>query len=224
MRLWRASAPPRPLSHAGRTRQATLPASGIIPSVAYEWIGGAVAVSGVLVAGAGVAFTWLTGKQGRDQVERMAQERHEHERTMAREAREQERLASAYVRLLGMAERIGQWAHMVKPMLDTIPPRAVRPLPELDAQAEVEAEVRAYGSDEVREAFEAWRKIIRDMIAAVALIDLQQVARERNESSGIGVAKPYMTLHELRPVEAEKREALARQVNKELRAVAQGRG
>ena len=74
---------------------------------------------------------------------------------MAREARTQERLANAYVDLLDMAERTGQWAQSVRPMMDTIPPQPVPPLPELSEQARVEALVGAFGSNEVRRLMEA---------------------------------------------------------------------
>lgn len=185
--------------------------------MAWEWVGPTTA--GV-VGAAGILFTWLTGKQSRDQVERMAQERLGHERTMAREAREQDRLGNAYVRLLGMAERVGQWAQMVKPMMDTVPPQPVRPLPGLDEQAEVEAVVNAFGSDAVRTALEAWRAIIKDTIATVGLIDLERDAQERNMSAETDF-DPYLKLHDLRPEERQAREALARQVGLELRRAAQ---
>jgi hypothetical protein len=52
-------------------------------------------------------FTWLSGKQGR-----------EHAAEMAREERTQQRPADTYVALLDMAERVGMWAQMVRPLLD----------------------------------------------------------------------------------------------------------
>jgi hypothetical protein len=183
----------------------------IIPDVAYEWIGT------VALGVGGIFFTWLTGKQARDQAERQATARLGHERTMAREARQQERLASAYVRLLGMVERMGQWAQMVKPIMDTNPPRPDRPLPDLDEQAEAEAVVNAFGSDEVREAFESWRKVIEEMVMAVNVSNLVQ-AYKRNEDMSGGSGEEYLKLHELRQPEAEARGALARQINQELRA------
>lgn len=118
--------------------------------MASEWIGD---VATAVVAAAGIGYTYLAGARGRDQVDRMALASRKHERTMAREAREQERLADAYVQLLGMMERIGQWVQQVNPMYQSNPDR---PLPDLDKQADVVAAMRAYGSDEVVEAFEAW--------------------------------------------------------------------
>ena len=71
--------------------------------------------------------------------------------------------------------RIGQWAQQVNPMYR---PNPDRPLPHLDKQADVVAAVRAYGSDEVVEAFEAWQKVIADMLAAAQLIAREPDAAE----------------------------------------------
>lgn len=182
--------------------------------MAYEWVGtAATAVVGVV----GIAGTWLSSKQGRDSTERLTREGFEHEHRLAREARQQQRLADSYVKLLGMVERTGQWAQMVKPIMDTIPPQPVRPLPELDEQAEVEAFVNAFGSNDVRAALGAWRGIVRDVIAAVGLIDLEAQDAQRARPSGVDYGSPYMKLHELCPVERSARESLARQVSRELR-------
>jgi hypothetical protein len=187
--------------------------------VAHEWIGPAIgAASAVVVGVAGIVFTWLTGKQARDQAELTAESRLEHERTMAREARQQERLATAYVRLLGMAERIGQWAQMVKPMLDTIPPQPERPLPNLDEQAEAQALVNAFGSDEVREAFESWQKVVRKAILEVNMINFEQARQKRSVHTVADLGEASMRLENLRPSEVKAREALGRQINDELRA------
>jgi hypothetical protein len=182
--------------------------------VAYEWIGtGALGIVGIV-------FTWLTGKQARDQAEQTAEKRLEHERTMAREARDQERLANAYVRLLGMVERIGQWTQMVKPMLDTNPPQPVRALPDLDEQAEAQALVNAFGSDEVREAFESWRNLVWKITLAVGEIDREQESGERYRPGTSDSNHPYLRLHgELRPAEIKARKELAARIRAELQAV-----
>jgi hypothetical protein len=64
-----------------------------MPRVANEWIPVISATSAAIVGVTGIIFTWLTGKQARDQAELTAEKRQEHERTLAREAQEQERLA-----------------------------------------------------------------------------------------------------------------------------------
>ena len=77
---------------------------------------------------AGLVATYLTAARGRDQVERMTLAGQKHERKMTREAREQDRIAGAYIGLLRMTERIGQWAQLVNPMYQ---PNPDRPHPDL---------------------------------------------------------------------------------------------
>ena len=62
--------------------------------MAWEWTG--------TLGLAGMFFTWLTAKQGRD-----------HERLLAAEAREQQRLEKTYIDLLDMVQRAGQWVQFV---------------------------------------------------------------------------------------------------------------
>jgi hypothetical protein len=70
--------------------------------MAWEWVAPvATATAGVVAGGIGIFFTWLTGKQARDDA-----------RAAARETREQHRLENAYVDLLDMAERAGQWVQI----------------------------------------------------------------------------------------------------------------
>jgi hypothetical protein len=83
---------------------------------------------------AGMFFTWLTAKQGRD-----------HERLLAAEAREQQRLEKTYIDLLDMVQRAGQWVQFVYPMVDVGQPQPA--LPTLEEQAHIEAVVGAFGSD-----------------------------------------------------------------------------
>jgi hypothetical protein len=165
-------------------------------------VGGVIGVAGLLAG-------WLNLREG-----------NKHEATMAREAREQERLGSAYVPLLRMAERMGQWAHLVAPMIEFNPPQPIPPLPDLAEQAEVAAVVKAYGSDATREVMDKWLEIVRKIVMAVQLVGFEREARERGEGGNFG--QPYLKLMDLRPAEAETRDALARQVAAELRAVAKG--
>ena len=169
--------------------------------MAYEWVGIAV------VALAGIGATLLAGKLERGHSERMT-----------REARQQERLAEAYVHLLVLVGRVGQWAQTVEPMWDCDPAQPVRPLPELDEQAETEAVISAYGSDEVFQAFEAWRDVVQNVMVTVNVISRDQAAGKGHRSNGGSVGEsPYLRLHNLRPGEREARKALSRQVRDELR-------
>ena len=170
--------------------------------MAYEWVGTAV------VALAGIGATLLAGKLAHGHSERM---------TLA--ARQRERLAEAYVRLLVLAGRVGQWAQMVEPMWDFDPPQPVRPPPELDEQGETEAAIGAYGSDEVLQAFEAWRDVVQNIIFTVGLIARERAADKGHQpTSGNAGGSLYLTLHNLRPDERDARKALSHQVRSELRS------
>jgi hypothetical protein len=88
------------------------------------------------------------------------------------EAREQERLESAYLELLKLAEQVGIWAQMVYPVFQSGPPPDT-PLPSLEVQADTAALVAAFGTDEVRtkaEAFAAATLEQRVDISATAVV------------------------------------------------------
>jgi hypothetical protein len=174
--------------------------------MAWEWIGTSV------VGGLGIVFTWLTGKQSRDQALATLRQQLGHDRLQAREAREQERLESAYLELLKMAERVGVWAQMVYPVFQSGPPPDT-PLPSLEVQADAAALVAAFGTDEVRQKAEAWQSVVREMITAA-----EQVVWEENHPSQVPPQgrSARVTIHELLPEEKRTRDALGAQVRSEL--------
>lgn len=149
---------------------------------------------------AGMYFTWRSSKQGRDHADRLTGQRADHERQLAEEAREQERLADAYAKLRIMTERIGAWAQMIKPMMDTDPPRPVSEPPGLDTQTEVEAVISAFGPEGV----------------IVGLIDLERDAATNGHSANVDFGQPYRKLLDLRPAERDARQELADQVAAKL--------
>jgi hypothetical protein len=166
--------------------------------MAWEWVG---PVATATVAVPGIFFTWLTGKQGRDDA-----------RAIAKEAREQQRLENAYVDLLDMAERVGQWVRMVYPMIDTNPPQPIpAELPSLAEQAHTEALVNTFGSDEVRKRMKDWRDVVLEVISTV-----QQIKWEEEQPARYSEESPRRTLEQLRAQERVAREALANQVAVEL--------
>jgi hypothetical protein len=176
--------------------------------MAWEWVG--TAAAGV----AGMFFTWLTGKQGRDHAETIASEKLEHDRLIATEARQQQRLENAYIELLDIGERVGQWAQMAYPLWDTNPPRRLPPLPSLAEQARSGALVNAFGSAEVLAKFEAWLEVVQKMLATGRLIDYEDAGNQVRED---GDPSPRQVFDlELRPKEAETRRALQDQVAAEL--------
>jgi hypothetical protein len=162
------------------------------------------AVTGV-VALAGILATWRTGQQART-----------HDVRLAREERRQDRLANAYVELLTMAERVGQWASMVRPFIDTTPPQPVPPLPDLMEQARAEALIQAYGSPAVQELAASWRDAVRAIIRADRTLGIAAGAREAKEPIDSGDTWRKLDM-ELRPAERASRMNLAGQVNAELR-------
>ena len=178
----------------------------------WEWVG---PVATATVGVAGIFGTWLTGKQGRDRAEAISRETLAQERLLANEARKQQRLENAYVDLLDMAERAGQWAQMVLPMIDTNPPQPVpAELPSLEEQAHTVALVQTFGSDEVLERMKTWRAVVKEIITTVELIKWEEADPATRQRDGQAIAR--VALDELRPQERERREALAKQVAFEL--------
>jgi hypothetical protein len=174
--------------------------------VAWEWIGTSA------VGGLGIVFTWLTGKQSRDQALATLRAQLGHDRLQAREAREQERLESAYLELLMMAERVGIWAQMVYPVFQSGSPPDTR-LPSLEVQADTAALVAAFGTDEVREKAEAWQSVVKQMITAAEQVVWEEAHPSQVPPQG---RSARATIHELRPEEKKMRDALGAQVRSEL--------
>jgi hypothetical protein len=181
--------------------------------MAWEWIGTSA------VGGLGIFFTWLTGKQSRDQVLETLRQQLGHERLQAREAREQERLESAYLELLKMAERVGQWAQFIYPVVQT-GPLPDTPLPSLEVQADAAALVAAFATNRVRQLTETWEAVVKQMITQAELV----VWEEQNPSGpgDPGSQRPYKNspraaILRLRPEEKRTRDELNAQVRAELR-------
>lgn len=182
--------------------------------MAWEWVGpvmtGAV---GITVGITGIVATYKTGKQGRQHAEALARQKNEHDAALAKEQRDQQRRSEAYIELLVMAERVGQWVSMVRPMLDTDPPRPTPPLPELLEQARSNALISAYASSAVKERYGAWREAVLKAIRAVEEIEFA-LSRPRSDLDHV---KPWRELDLThRAAERETREALAGQIASEL--------
>jgi hypothetical protein len=180
--------------------------------MAWEWVAPvATATASIAVGVAGIFFTWLSGKQGRDHAETISGQQLAHERLLASEARDQQRLENAYVNLLEMAEAAGQWVQLVLPMLDTHPPQPDPPLPTLEVQAHTQAVVRAFGSPQVRERMESWERVVKQAISSVRVAHMTAYAP-------VEAAQARVTLEgDLRPQEHSARQALAEQISAELR-------
>jgi len=158
-----------------------------------------VSALGGLVVGAGVV--WLAGHSARRQVAgRLREERHRH------------RFAEAYVELLTTLEKLGQWAQLVRPVLDF--GIEAPPLPGLAEQARVQALLAAYGSPQVVDLYHAHHKTIAEILKLDQLI---ASVVERGEEVGVGRSDLWERLDtKLRPDEAAARKALALRVAVEL--------
>jgi hypothetical protein len=126
--------------------------------MAWEWVAPtATAVAAV----SGVFFTWLTGRQGRDQVERMT---HRAEETALRDRLVQDR-REAYFAILRAGEvslrrkryeREGKTAKLAE--IEKTWPKGERVRMEMDAVIAVET----FGSPQARELLRQWAHAITD--------------------------------------------------------------
>jgi hypothetical protein len=114
---------------------------------------------------------------------------------------------------LGMSVKAGQ-AHCI---IDTDPPQPLPvSLPTLTEQARAEARIRAFGSREVLELFEAWRATLKEIIQTDYRLELNKRASQRGEDSGIDGAAEWRRLERLRSTERDHRKALMDRAAKEL--------
>lgn len=172
--------------------------------MAWEWVSPvALATAGLAGGGIGAFFTWLAAKQARDDA-----------KAIAREARDQQRLANAYVELLEVSELTGQWAQTALTPLGAGPSWQASDSPTVREQAHTEALVKAFGSAEVRELMGKWRSTVKEMLATIGLIPEVEADPWRYQ----GVPDLRQKLEALRSQERESREALGDQVAVELLA------
>jgi len=121
-----------------------------------------------------VAVAWIAhlDRNGdRENQRSLSREGHEHERTLAREARLQERRAGAYRDMLVMAFRIQEVVAQTMPILESVPPPPRIPLPTNEEQREMAATVAAYGSPDVVALFRAVVTQTRAFFNAVWLVN-----------------------------------------------------
>jgi hypothetical protein len=140
----------------------------------------------------------------------------EHERELAEDSRRQERLADAYVELLGIVNRTAHFADMVRPIVDTNPPAPNPPLPHVDEQMRAESLVMAFGSRNVEVLFETWRQTVWAIIRADQEIGFGLTREESGHSSHMEVWRQLVD--ELKPAQKAARSALADAVAVELRS------
>jgi hypothetical protein len=205
--------------------------------MAWDWL--SPAISGTVGVG-GLFFGWLSGKQSRDQAERLARHNNEHARLMAEqrdahtrlleddrrgfeqrmveEERRQQRLAEAYLEIMTTTIQIG---YSLRPTAnpegtaeDARPGVATVRVELVRATALAET----FASAEVNALFESWRDLVYKVLDA----DVRFAANTDTPDGGHTAID--MRLHwrrqarDLRLKEADKRKALADLVAAELRA------
>lgn len=180
--------------------------------MAQEWI---APVATAAVGVAGVFFTWLSGWQGRKTAEAIAQGQQDHAAQEAALAREQDRKAEAYVRILEVAEQTGNWVQSVQPLITTDPPQESPPLPELEPQVASRAVLLAFGSAEVRLLWDEWETNARKVLTSNAYLRLLQ--HEGDSETRRERQRMRLEIHEqLKPAELAARASLADKINSEL--------
>lgn len=168
--------------------------------MAWEWVAPVSAAGGATI---GALTTWLAGLGSR-----------RHAATLAREERRQQRFADAYIELLITVEAMGQWAQLVRPMLDVgqVPPT----LPTFEQQARVQALLAGYATPEVKALFQTYSDAVLEIIKVDQL--LGDLIQHGDREIGVSRGELWQRLDtKLRPAEAAARKALADQVSAELR-------
>ncbi len=140
-----------------------------------------------------------------------------HALALAREARQQERLADAYVEVLRIVEEVAHWAQRVRPMLDTSPLPEPPPLPSIAEQIRMQALLGAFASEDVQARYEAWCQSVYAIQAADMELTWHERSVNRHGQSGIDDAEVWRRLAlELKPKERVLRQALIDTVAAEL--------
>jgi predicted small integral membrane protein len=182
--------------------------------MAWDWVPAvSAATSTTIVVGMTLWATSRPGREGREHAETVARQTAEHAEKMAADVRQHKRLESAYIELLQVIERAGNWAGLVCPVMDTNPPRPLPDLPSIDEQVRVRALVTAYGSVKVQELFDEYIGYINEMNVAQ-----QIVAFAKSESDGRTQLEQREKIdRELRPAERQMRDELGEMIAMELR-------
>jgi hypothetical protein len=141
---------------------------------------------------------------------------------LARETRSQERLANAYLEVLGSVEREGQWLHNRGDLLVAhTDPYFSRPVPslsrpDLGERSKAKALLGAFGSTQVKEHYLAWT------LAVTAVDDEHDTLAwnfgEEGEDPNRPIDRTTLTrlIEKLQPAEVAARDALASAMASEL--------
>jgi hypothetical protein len=184
--------------------------------MAWEWVAPvATGVTAATVAIAGIAATYRTGAEGRKHAETLTDKKNASDQELAREQRGQQRRAEAYLEVLTIAERIGQWTSTVEPMYQAGQPDPQ--LPDLATQARGTALLNAYGSSKALVFYNAWRKTAEEIYVTVLEI-LRIHARGEGPTDAELDLRRRLNVH-LRQEEMDARKALVDELAAELQGV-----
>lgn len=141
---------------------------------------------------------------------------------LARETRSQERLADAYLEVLGSVEREGQWfqsqgdnlvAH-TDPYFSGPVPSLSRP--ELGERSRAKALLGAFGSTQVKKQYLAWTLAAASLDEEHSLLEWNWYEDGGDPNRPIDPTTLKTLLEKLQPAEVEVREALASAMAREL--------
>lgn len=141
---------------------------------------------------------------------------------LARETSSQERLADAYLEVLGSVEREGQWfqsrgdilvAHTDEYFSGRLPSLS---RPELSERSRARALLGAFGSTQVKQRYQAWTLAAASLEEEHSILEWNWHEESGDPSRPIDPATLKRLLEELQPAEVAAREALANTVAGEL--------
>jgi hypothetical protein len=169
----------------------------------------AILTGGGLAVIGGLASGWLTNWLG----EKRDQRRYEHERAMALEARRQERLAKAYIALLGLLSYRDRWALSVRPFWG--PVAKPDPLP-VEEVMRIAAVLEAHGSPEVRGLFREWGARAAKLANADQTIERKDQSTRPSEALTDEADRELTAIPGYRDAMVEAAEAIRERVRQEL--------
>lgn len=172
-------------------------------------------LGGLLTMGGGAVTVGLTARFERLRDKR----RYEHERLMAKDERQQERLGTTYVELLAYLSHQRGWAESVRPLFDT-------PKPEPFDRArhdEIEAKVTAFGSPRVRELLREWGECARKIEDADWTIEYERSAPDPSQGASQDAANEKKLLPGYKQKVSDADDRIRLQVNAELSGCHDGR-
>ncbi|MEV6849372.1 hypothetical protein [Actinoplanes sp. NPDC051411] len=183
-----------------------------------DWIS---SVSTAVVAVAGIAATYLTSAKGRDQAERLARDKTEHDRQLVEDERNQQRRSEAYVELLTYVELVGTAIRRIVPGASVSDLGNLEPADESVARAQ--ALLGAYGSAASIAYFEVWQQTTPPIVSELLYLSAKGQSESQEQGTLVlstsrddGVTAAWRKMQEVKQREEQARRELADQLSAEL--------